>query len=315
MTTDVTGSLAGIKRHDYLPFGEEIGGGVGGRTTNQGYVADSIRQKFTGYERDGETGLDYAQARYYANVQGRFTSVDPENAGAYTNEPQSWNAYAYVHNNPLAFIDPLGLERCSRKNEDGGCDQWVGDYDGERSKEISGGIYNDGAYWNKKAGIWETRAQFRDRMSENPLWAISLHMQRMERPMTRTILGVTAANALPAVVIVGSGSLAGVGSQTLGLLPGTSAAVYQSSLARLSIQQLNALIKGRPKDLLSEWFGSAPEGARQALTKPVPAGLTREHLIVAREIAQRAIDSVIKNKNGVQTIRLKAINEALKRMP
>jgi len=77
MVADLSGSLAGIKRHDYLPFGEEVGAGVGGRTTGQGYVADNVRQKFTGYERDNETDLDFAQARYYANTQGRFTSVDP----------------------------------------------------------------------------------------------------------------------------------------------------------------------------------------------------------------------------------------------
>ncbi len=50
MVAERTGSLSGIKRHDYLPFGEEIG--VGGRTAQQGYVGDSNRFKFTGYERD-----------------------------------------------------------------------------------------------------------------------------------------------------------------------------------------------------------------------------------------------------------------------
>ncbi|HEX7958118.1 MAG TPA: LamG-like jellyroll fold domain-containing protein, partial [Pyrinomonadaceae bacterium] len=75
MVLDATGSLAGVKRHDYLPFGEELFAGVGGRTPQQGYsAADGLRQKLTGYERDNETGLDYAQARYYASSQGRFTS-------------------------------------------------------------------------------------------------------------------------------------------------------------------------------------------------------------------------------------------------
>jgi RHS repeat-associated protein len=77
-----TGSLSGVKRHDYLPYGEEIQAGVGGRTTSQGYSADSIRQKFTGYERDVETGLDYAHARYFASAQGRFTSPDSVGGGS-----------------------------------------------------------------------------------------------------------------------------------------------------------------------------------------------------------------------------------------
>jgi hypothetical protein len=47
MIFDKSGSLANTKRHDYLPFGEEISVGRGGRTTAQGYVADTVRQKFT----------------------------------------------------------------------------------------------------------------------------------------------------------------------------------------------------------------------------------------------------------------------------
>ncbi len=61
-----------------------------GRVTAQGYgVYDGVRQQFTGKERDGETGLDYFGARYYAAAQGRFTSPDPENAGANISDPQS----------------------------------------------------------------------------------------------------------------------------------------------------------------------------------------------------------------------------------
>src|SRR6266581_743286 len=78
MIFDQSGSLANVSRHDYLPFGEELGAGVGGRTTAQGYgQADGIRQQFTGQQRDNETGLDYFGARYYGSTQGRFTSVDP----------------------------------------------------------------------------------------------------------------------------------------------------------------------------------------------------------------------------------------------
>jgi RHS repeat-associated protein len=109
MEADVTGTLAGIRRHDYLPFGEEIGAGVGFRTTGQGYTADCVRQRFTEKERDTETGLDYFIARFYANTQGRFTSVDLLLASGQIGDPQSWNRYAYAFNNPLKYIDPLGL--------------------------------------------------------------------------------------------------------------------------------------------------------------------------------------------------------------
>ncbi len=64
----------------------------------------------TAYERDNESDLDFAQARYYSSKLGRFYSVDPENAGASEDDPQSWNGYAYARNNPTIFTDPDGLE-------------------------------------------------------------------------------------------------------------------------------------------------------------------------------------------------------------
>jgi RHS repeat-associated protein len=110
MIFDRSGNLANVSRHDYLPFGEELVAGQGLRTAQQGYtINDNLRQHFTGYERDGESGLDYAHSRYYANVQGRFTGPDRLMGSASLAEPQSWNRYTYVLNNPLNLTDPLGL--------------------------------------------------------------------------------------------------------------------------------------------------------------------------------------------------------------
>jgi hypothetical protein len=70
----VTNSGAAVvSRHDYKPFGEEISAGAGGRTTGMGFpgASDGLRQKFTGYERDSETMLDFAQARFYKSTYGR----------------------------------------------------------------------------------------------------------------------------------------------------------------------------------------------------------------------------------------------------
>jgi RHS repeat-associated protein len=92
------------------PFGEELSAGVGIRSESNGYSSDSVRQKFGSKERDNETGLDFFEARYYSNIQGRFTSVDPENAGAIQDDPQSWNGYAYARNNPTTYGDPNGTE-------------------------------------------------------------------------------------------------------------------------------------------------------------------------------------------------------------
>jgi RHS repeat-associated protein len=61
-------------------------------------AASNLMNHFTSKERDAETGLDYFGARYYSGAQGRFTSVDP---GLFTiADPQSWNRYSYVQNNP-----------------------------------------------------------------------------------------------------------------------------------------------------------------------------------------------------------------------
>jgi RHS repeat-associated protein len=66
--------------------------------------------KFTGKERDSETGLDYFGARYYGNSMGRWISPDPLMASAHSSDPQSWNRYVYTFNNPLRYIDPDGME-------------------------------------------------------------------------------------------------------------------------------------------------------------------------------------------------------------
>jgi RHS repeat-associated protein len=110
MIFDETGHLENMTRHDYLPFGEELVPPTGGRSAAQGYSGgDDVRQQFTSKERDVETGLDYFQARYYASTQGRFTSIDPLLSSAGMADPQSWNRYSYVLNNPLKLIDPDGL--------------------------------------------------------------------------------------------------------------------------------------------------------------------------------------------------------------
>jgi RHS repeat-associated protein len=102
------GSGSVVSRHDYRPFGEELCAGTGGRTTGMGFCGggDTNRKKFTGYERDSETGLDFAQARYFSSTEGRFTSPDTL-LGSVAN-PQSLNRYAYVGNNPLGYSDPTG---------------------------------------------------------------------------------------------------------------------------------------------------------------------------------------------------------------
>src|SRR6266542_3196516 len=110
MVIDETGSLGGITRHDFLPFGEALSAAIGIRSASNGSSGDSVRQKFASNEHDIEPAFDYFIARYYSSVQGRFTSVDPGNAGAEMEYPQAWNGYSYAINNPLTYSDPDGLK-------------------------------------------------------------------------------------------------------------------------------------------------------------------------------------------------------------
>ncbi|SRR5579875_1450158 len=103
------------RRRIICRFGEEIPAGYAGRSASLLFGAsDGIEQKFTGQVRDSETGMDFFAARYYASAVGGFTSPDPMNLGANPTDPQSWNAYAYVRNNPLALVNPSGVVLPSR---------------------------------------------------------------------------------------------------------------------------------------------------------------------------------------------------------
>ncbi|MFO0794930.1 MAG: SpvB/TcaC N-terminal domain-containing protein [Candidatus Brocadiaceae bacterium] len=69
--------------------------------------------KFTGKETDGESGLQYFEARYLGSYMGRFISVDPlaENIKKeWLSFPKKMNIYSYTMQNPIIFIDPSGLE-------------------------------------------------------------------------------------------------------------------------------------------------------------------------------------------------------------
>ncbi len=100
-------------------------------------MAMTISGGFTGKERDGETGLDYSGARYYSGAQGRFTSPDEPFADQDVANPQSWNLYSYVRNNPLRAIDPTG--RCSEAAGGGYTDEGSGLFPGKCSEGQIGG--------------------------------------------------------------------------------------------------------------------------------------------------------------------------------
>ena len=84
---------------DYYPYGQE----KPSATTHD-------REKFATYIRDAETGLDYADQRYYSPGNGKFLTPDPYQASAGPGSPGSWNRYAYVEGDPANYRDPKGLQ-------------------------------------------------------------------------------------------------------------------------------------------------------------------------------------------------------------
>jgi RHS repeat-associated protein len=136
---------------DFYPFGgERIA------KDSQGHPIDSCdsHYKFTGKERDPESGLDNFGARYDSSQLGRFMTPDwsanPQGVPyAVLNDPQSLNLYAYVRNNPLSRTDPSG--HCT-----------VG---GEKH----------GFWWcvGHAVGITETRAERDTRIATERQWLLS----------------------------------------------------------------------------------------------------------------------------------------------
>jgi RHS repeat-associated protein len=80
----------------YLPYGGTFTGAGTTENTHQ----------YTAKELEAATGLYYYGARYHNPNIGRFMS--PDRAGADPSDPQSWNRYAYVQNNPYKYVDPDG---------------------------------------------------------------------------------------------------------------------------------------------------------------------------------------------------------------
>jgi RHS repeat-associated protein len=80
----------------------------GGETTKSANQAFQPH-RYTTYERDGNGG-DEAQQRRYQNSWMRLAQPDPSKESYDLTDPQSFNRYSYVQNDPVNFIDPTGLD-------------------------------------------------------------------------------------------------------------------------------------------------------------------------------------------------------------
>lgn len=103
--TDHLGSVVSVTDEDGNPVGDITRFYPYG-TPRTGGASDITDQGFTGHKHNDDLGLIYMNSRYYVPGIGRFASADsivPD-----PTDPQSFNRYAYVRNNPLKYTDPDG---------------------------------------------------------------------------------------------------------------------------------------------------------------------------------------------------------------
>jgi len=110
--TNAAGATTDLRQS--LPFGDGAANIFGSQ--------DNTFDGFTGLWAGGSIATNHAQFREYSNTAGRWLQPDPYSGSYRLENPQSYNRYAYVLNNPLAKIDPLGLDECSAPTGDGGDD-------------------------------------------------------------------------------------------------------------------------------------------------------------------------------------------------
>jgi RHS repeat-associated protein len=113
-----SGTASVTECYDYLEFGRLLSASDNQRSAScyqsnpEAQLASRLPQKFTGKERDAEipSHFDYFGARYFSGAQGRFASADQPLIDQDPSDPQSWNLFSYVRNNPLKYIDPTGQD-------------------------------------------------------------------------------------------------------------------------------------------------------------------------------------------------------------
>jgi hypothetical protein len=251
-------------------------------------------------------------ARSYMNRTGRFTSPDPGHVGANPENPQSWNAYTYGANDPINTVDPTGTEYviCADGGNCFSVDTWEEYINYAAQFRLYG--YNLPTYPDLGGFIESScingRYCIRTYYIDPRTSGLIREMHR--RADATENLFYTAAGA--SIVIGATGGLA---VNYFGVTAGSGLTTLSSSSPYFSYTaaQLNALIGGAQRQLLTKFLLRAEQGAAQRLRDfRIPSGLTRRTLEIYKEIAQRVV-SKGPGAHGyeVQLKRLELVNKAL----
>ena len=148
----------------YMPFGE--------LWENQQLSEYDERFKFTGKERDTETGYDYFGARYYSPMIGHWLSPDP-----LSNKYPNISPYAYCGWNPLKYIDPNGMYIEVSQNGDGTYSVISGEVnddkniyivtDGERTGEVLGEMFSQYSFFDTEGNVVHSNIDPADMSGDN----------------------------------------------------------------------------------------------------------------------------------------------------
>jgi RHS repeat-associated protein len=243
--TDASGNV--VQQTDYYPFG--------GVSYSSG--SDPNHYKFTGKERDSESGLDNFEARYLGSSLGRFMSPDPgEDSGFdHMGDPQAWNGYAYVRNSPTVKTDPDGTNYSVCDTNGQNCADLTNDQFNQYLQSIQGTnttVNSAGQvqYTNDNGSVTNLgTATYYNEQDDQAAQMLAQTGATLSDP--RTIAGFYGASFLLggcAVACPAAGSAAltlgrGVYSALAGLLPAVPGAIDKLQKLGVSLSEANEIIE------------------------------------------------------------------------
>jgi RHS repeat-associated protein len=293
-STSIVASAAGTteEESDYYPFGTEVV--VTGPGANE--------LKFTGKRRDAESQLDYFGARHYSSLSGRFGSPDEPLIDQDALNPQSWNLYSYVRNNPLNAIDPDGraVLVCFSNGNGNSCG-WVSDGDYKKARDADSRIGitapgGDHPYGNITCGgqvcgqaIWSSGSPSDHNQPDNgamipgSLGPGDLVLFGAGRSLFGLGARETAGVAVREGVAVGAGR---------GLLTATEGVLLSNGTKAAAKAIVEGMAEGAQKASLKRALGAAGNSAKITLQKTANGGVRVMINRAGREGGQTIIKTV-----------------------